>query len=113
MGSPTPRSPSGSSSAARRSNTMSATCSSSSGYATGRRQPPTRYAENQPANRGAPRYQSHFYPRLLVPRPDFVLQMPEPGGTMNYDAIVIGARAAGSPTAMLLARKGYDVLAVD
>jgi len=30
-----------------------------------------------------------------------------------YDAIVIGARAAGSPTAMLLARKGYSVLAVD
>ncbi len=32
---------------------------------------------------------------------------------MSYDAIVIGARAAGSPTAMLLARKGYEVLAVD
>ena len=32
---------------------------------------------------------------------------------MNYDAIVIGARAAGSPTAMLLARHGYDVLLVD
>jgi flavin-dependent dehydrogenase len=31
----------------------------------------------------------------------------------QYDAIVIGARAAGSPTAMLLARKGYRVLAVD
>jgi flavin-dependent dehydrogenase len=31
----------------------------------------------------------------------------------NYDAIVIGARCAGSPTAMLLARKGYDVLLVD
>ncbi len=30
-----------------------------------------------------------------------------------YDAIVIGARVAGSPTAMLLARKGYRVLAVD
>ena len=30
-----------------------------------------------------------------------------------YDAIVIGARVAGSPTAMLLARKGYSVLAVD
>ena len=27
-----------------------------------------------------------------------------------YDAIVIGARTAGSPTAMLLARKGYKVL---
>ncbi len=29
------------------------------------------------------------------------------------DAIVIGARCAGSPTAMLLARKGRDVLVVD
>jgi flavin-dependent dehydrogenase len=31
----------------------------------------------------------------------------------NYDAIVVGARVAGSPTAMLLARKGYRVLLVD
>ncbi|HET6639751.1 MAG TPA: FAD-dependent monooxygenase, partial [Gemmatimonadota bacterium] len=31
----------------------------------------------------------------------------------QYDAIVIGARCAGSPTAMLLARKGYSVLVVD
>ncbi len=30
-----------------------------------------------------------------------------------YDAIVVGARVAGSPTAMLLARKGYRVLLVD
>lgn len=30
-----------------------------------------------------------------------------------YDAIVVGARCAGSPTAMLLARKGYKVLVVD
>ena len=30
-----------------------------------------------------------------------------------YDAIVIGARCGGSPTAMLLARKGYRVLLVD
>ena len=30
-----------------------------------------------------------------------------------YDAIVIGARCAGSPTAMLLARKGYRVLLLD
>ena len=28
----------------------------------------------------------------------------------QYDAIVVGARCAGSPTAMLLARKGYKVL---
>jgi flavin-dependent dehydrogenase len=30
-----------------------------------------------------------------------------------YDAIVVGARCGGSPTAMLLARKGYRVLLVD
>jgi flavin-dependent dehydrogenase len=33
--------------------------------------------------------------------------------TPRYDVIVIGARCAGSPTAMLLARKGYRVLLVD
>jgi flavin-dependent dehydrogenase len=43
--------------------------------------------------------------------------MPDPlsrilGGNM-YDAIVVGARCAGSPTAMLLAQKGYNVLLVD
>jgi 2-polyprenyl-6-methoxyphenol hydroxylase-like FAD-dependent oxidoreductase len=31
----------------------------------------------------------------------------------QYDAIVVGARCAGSPTAMLLARKGYRVLLLD
>lgn len=31
----------------------------------------------------------------------------------GYDAIVIGARCGGSPTAMLLARSGYRVLLVD
>ena len=31
----------------------------------------------------------------------------------QYDAIVVGARCAGSPTAMLLARMGHDVLLVD
>jgi len=30
-----------------------------------------------------------------------------------HDVIVIGARCAGSPTAMLLTRKGYRVLVVD
>src|SRR6266851_6879829 len=30
-----------------------------------------------------------------------------------YDAIIVGARCAGSPTAMLLARQGYKVLLVD
>jgi flavin-dependent dehydrogenase len=33
--------------------------------------------------------------------------------TKAFDAIVVGARCAGSPVAMLLARKGYRVLAVD
>src|SRR5260221_10921766 len=33
--------------------------------------------------------------------------------TSMYDAIVVGARCAGAPTAMLLARKGYKVLLVD
>lgn len=32
---------------------------------------------------------------------------------LQYDVIVLGARCAGSPTAMLLARLGYKVLAVD
>jgi flavin-dependent dehydrogenase len=30
-----------------------------------------------------------------------------------YDVIVVGARCAGAPTAMLLARKGYRVLLID
>ena len=30
-----------------------------------------------------------------------------------YDAIIVGARCAGSPTAMLLARKGYRVMLID
>ncbi|MEO5988974.1 MAG: NAD(P)/FAD-dependent oxidoreductase [Candidatus Eisenbacteria bacterium] len=33
--------------------------------------------------------------------------------TKSRDVIVIGARCAGSPTAMLLARRGYNVLLVD
>ena len=31
----------------------------------------------------------------------------------TYDVIIVGARCAGAPTAMLLARKGYKVLVVD
>lgn len=31
----------------------------------------------------------------------------------SYDVVVVGARCAGSPVAMLLARKGYQVLLVD
>jgi flavin-dependent dehydrogenase len=38
--------------------------------------------------------------------------MPRMSGN-RYDVIVVGARCAGSPTAMLLARKGYKVLVVD
>ena len=30
-----------------------------------------------------------------------------------YDAIIVGARCAGSPTALLLARRGYKVLLLD
>ena len=30
-----------------------------------------------------------------------------------YDVIVVGARCAGAPVAMLLARRGYRVLLVD
>src|SRR5690554_5663570 len=36
-------------------------------------------------------------------------QMPD----QAYDVIVVGARCAGSPVAMLLARRGYRVLVVD
>ena len=35
------------------------------------------------------------------------------GVVSSYDVIVVGARCAGSPTAMLLARGGYEVLVVD
>src|ERR671919_204979 len=35
------------------------------------------------------------------------------GAGPAYDVIVVGARCGGSPTAMLLARKGYRVLLVD
>ena len=31
----------------------------------------------------------------------------------EYDVIVVGARCAGSPTAMQLTRRGYRVLVVD
>jgi 2-polyprenyl-6-methoxyphenol hydroxylase-like FAD-dependent oxidoreductase len=37
----------------------------------------------------------------------------QPGFDRHYDAIVVGARAAGAATAMLLARQGLKVLAVD
>src|ERR1700756_5206735 len=34
-------------------------------------------------------------------------------GASMYDAIVVGGRCAGAPTALLLARKGYKVLLLD
>jgi len=37
----------------------------------------------------------------------------EKGETLMFDAIIVGARCAGSPLAMLLARKGYRVLLLD
>ena len=37
----------------------------------------------------------------------------DPTRSRNYDAIVIGARCAGAATTMLLARRGFRVLAVD
>ena len=43
------------------------------------------------------------------PRTSFASEMRE----NEYDAIVVGARCAGSPTAILLARKGFKVLVVD
>src|SRR5689334_20932825 len=49
--------------------------------------------------------------------PFFMRIKPERLETENtvttYDAIVIGARCAGSPTAMLLARQGYKVLLLE
>ncbi|HLV98076.1 MAG TPA: FAD-dependent monooxygenase [Ktedonobacterales bacterium] len=44
---------------------------------------------------------------MVQPATDLILTSPA------YDAIVIGARCAGSPTAMLLARKGYRVLLLE
>jgi 2-polyprenyl-6-methoxyphenol hydroxylase-like FAD-dependent oxidoreductase len=36
-----------------------------------------------------------------------------PDTRTDYDAIIVGARCAGAPTAMLLARKGYRVMLLD
>src|SRR5688572_20685476 len=45
--------------------------------------------------------------------PRAVVNSSQVRGEDMYDAIVVGARCAGSPTAMLLARKGYRVLLLD
>ena len=111
---PTPRSRRGSSSAARRSSTTWATCWPSSGCAAGRRRRPTRPAWDPPPNRGPHRSAAGA---RGAPWP----HEPHGGGhredthemSKDYDAIVVGARCAGSPTAMLLARRGYRVLLVD
>src|SRR5687768_4479467 len=42
-----------------------------------------------------------------------IIRSEEVAMTYAFDAIVVGARCAGSPVAMLLARQGYRVLAVD
>ncbi|HET7094842.1 MAG TPA: NAD(P)/FAD-dependent oxidoreductase, partial [Thermomicrobiales bacterium] len=39
--------------------------------------------------------------------------LPAHAGSFDYDVIVVGARCAGSPTAMLLARQGHRVLLID
>src|SRR5262249_39831616 len=45
---------------------------------------------------------------LLNPRPD------DPEETMStHDVVIVGARAAGAATALLLARSGHDVVLVD
>ncbi len=57
-------------------------------------------------NRGAPRCARTERGRML--------RSPTTGGSQtmaaDYDAIIVGARCAGAPTAMLLARNGYRVL---
>src|SRR4029453_18099914 len=58
--------------------------------------------------RGEVPWQSTQPPRRAQSRP------PAKGARQDmYDAIIVGARCAGAPTAMLLARKGYRVLVVD
>lgn len=47
----------------------------------------------------------------MDPRP--FARHPRGSGTERYDAVIVGARAAGAATAMLLARRGLRVLAVD
>jgi 2-polyprenyl-6-methoxyphenol hydroxylase-like FAD-dependent oxidoreductase len=51
--------------------------------------------------------------RSTASDPKLTGTMEEIAMTQAFDAIVVGARCAGSPTAMLLARKGYRVLVVD
>jgi len=52
---------------------------------------------------------------LCESAPERDRQLDKKGGNVpnTYEAIVVGARCAGSPTAMLLARQGHRVLLVD
>src|SRR5690242_14465160 len=102
MACPTRRSPTDCSSAARPSSTTSPTCWRSSACAAVLRRPRTRPG---PRNRGSHRSRA-------VRAAPFSAQLVREECAM-YDAIVVGARCAGSPTAMLLARQGYRVLVVD
>jgi 2-polyprenyl-6-methoxyphenol hydroxylase-like FAD-dependent oxidoreductase len=43
----------------------------------------------------------------------FSIRSMEEGMKGSYDVIIVGARCAGSPTAMLLSRRGHRVLLVD
>ena len=102
MACPTRRSRTDCSSAARPSSTTSPTCWRSSACAAVPRRPRTRPG---PRNRGPHRSRTARAAPLSaqVVREECAM----------YDAIVVGARCAGSPTAMLLARQGYRVLLVD
>src|SRR6476646_9455374 len=102
MACPTRRSPTDCSSAARPSSTTSPTCWRSSACAVVLSRPRTRPG---PRNRGSHRSRA-------VRAAPFSAQLVREECAM-YDAIVVGARCAGSPTAMLLARQGYRVLLVD
>ena len=64
---------------------------------------------NQDRNRGPPRSPAA---RPSAHR-ERIHSREESRMAQDYDAIVVGARCAGAPTAMLLARKGYRVLVVD
>ena len=74
----------------------------------------------RPVDRGPPRCSTSavWHPRSersRIPAAGTIRHRARGGnmGQDRYDAIVVGARCAGSPTAMLLARKGYEVLVVD
>ncbi|MGW6979207.1 NAD(P)/FAD-dependent oxidoreductase [Streptomyces sp. NPDC054932] len=54
--------------------------------------------------------QNEIHDKIRNEHPDPIR---EGRGNGTYDAIVVGARCAGAPTAMLLARKGYRVLLTD